>query len=60
MKVLRFKKVSEATGLPRSTVYLYMRLGKFPKPVKLGIRSVGWIESEIQDWLRNKSDSRLV
>lgn len=58
MHVLRLPVVSELTGLPRSTVYLYMKNNQFPKPVKLGARSVGWIKEEVIEWLRQRKDLR--
>ena len=59
MRVLRLPAVSELTGLPRSTLYLYMSKGLFPKPIKLGIKSVGWIQEEVDQWLRQKMESRV-
>lgn len=59
MRILRLPAVSELTGLPRSTLYLYMSKGLFPKPIKLGIKSVGWIKEEVDLWLRQKMESRV-
>jgi len=52
--ILRLPIVKARTGLSRSTIYLRISEGSFPKPVSLGARSVGWIESEIQDWLEKR------
>ena len=60
MQVLRFPAVSRVTGLPRSTLYLYMKNNQFPKPMKLGVRSVGWIKEEVDEWLRQKRNSRSL
>ena len=49
--ILRRKQVEARTGLSCSTIYLRMSEGKFPKPISLGARAVGWLESEIEDWL---------
>jgi len=49
--ILRLPSVKARTGLSRSTIYLRIKEGAFPKPVKLGARAVGWLESEIGDWL---------
>jgi prophage regulatory protein len=46
-KILRLPQVEEATGESRSTIYKRISEGKFPKPVKLGAKSVGWVEDEI-------------
>jgi prophage regulatory protein len=39
------------TGLARSTIYKYIKEGLFPKPISLGSRSVGWIQSEVEEWI---------
>lgn len=58
MKVLRLAEVIEKTGLARSTIYKYTGEGKFPKSISLGGRSVGWIDSEIHEWLLEKQVER--
>ena len=49
--ILRLSAVMDRTGLSRSTIYLRIKQGLFPKPISLGGRCVGWVESEINDWL---------
>jgi len=49
--ILRLPTVKSRTGLSRSTIYLRISEGSFPKPISLGGRAVGWIESEINEWL---------
>lgn len=49
--ILRLPAVKTRTGLSRSTIYLRVAQGAFPKPVSLGGRAVGWVEDEIQSWL---------
>jgi prophage regulatory protein len=39
------------TGLARSTLYLQVSQGTFPRPIKIGKRSVGWRASDIDHWL---------
>jgi len=57
-KLLRLPQVIERTSVRRSTIYEMMQAGKFPKPVKLNLRSNGWLESEIGDWLENRIAER--
>ena len=52
--ILRLPAVKQRTGLSRSTIYLRISEDSFPKPVSLGGRAVGWIESEIDDWLEQQ------
>ncbi len=49
--ILRLPEVKSCTGLSRSTIYARIALGTFPKPVGLGGRAVGWLATEVQDWL---------
>ena len=59
--ILRLPEVKKSTGLSRSTIYLRISEGMFPKPVSLGGRAVGWLEAEIQDWLQQRIEaSRTV
>lgn len=49
--ILRLPTVKERTGLSRSTIYLRISEGRFPTPVSLGGRAVGWIEDEVNKWV---------
>lgn len=48
---IRLSVVKSRTGLSRSTIYRRIAEGRFPVPVSLGGRSVGWLDSEIGDWM---------
>lgn len=52
--ILRLPNVLGRTGLSRSTVYKRITDGRFPPPISLGGRAVGWIESEIDDWVQRQ------
>jgi prophage regulatory protein len=52
--ILRRNQVQARTGLSRSTIYLRITEGSFPKPVSLGARAVGWLESDIEQWLTSR------
>jgi prophage regulatory protein len=52
--ILRLPAVQAAIGLSRSTIYLRIAEGTFPRPVSLGARAVGWLQSDIQQWLRQR------
>ncbi|MET1068531.1 MAG: AlpA family transcriptional regulator [Pseudomonas prosekii] len=58
MRIIRLKEVIDSTGLARSTVYKYIAEGTFPKPVSLGERCVGWVESEIHNWILARIEER--
>lgn len=48
---LKLNEVVRRTGLSRSTVYNRVQDGSFPQPVKLGIRAIGFVESEVSDYI---------
>jgi prophage regulatory protein len=47
-KIIRLQGVMGCTGQSRSNLYLHVKQGLFPKPVKLGLRASGWPEAEIE------------
>ena len=55
--IIRLKQVKQRTGLSRSSIYLAMNRGNFPRKIALGARSVGWIEEEIDSFLRTRIDA---
>ena len=52
--ILRLPLVKSRTGLSRSSIYLAIAQGTFPKQISLGKRTVGWIESEIEAWISDQ------
>ena len=58
--ILRLPTVKAITGLSRSTIYLRMSEGTFPEKISLGSRAVGWLASEIQQWLDERISSRKL
>lgn len=57
-RFLRLAQVIDKTGLKRSQIYAYMKTGDFPKSVKIGMSSVAWLESEIDEWIKAKLNNR--
>jgi len=60
LSLIRRKEVETRTGLSRSTIYARIAAGTFPPPIDLGGgRAVGWLESDIDGWIRQRiSESR--
>ena len=50
-RILRLPEVIHLTGKSRATIYVEMGVGSFPKSVAIGARAVGWLESDIQNWI---------
>jgi len=56
-KILRLPTVKDLTGLSRSTIYLRISKNEFPSPISLGGRAVGWVETDINNWLAEKIEA---
>lgn len=50
-KVLRRDAVLAQLGIGRSTLYKWVADQTFPRPIKLGGKTVGWLTSDIDAWL---------
>ena len=53
MKLLKIEEVIEKTTLGKSSIFDYVKKGKFPRPVKVGERAVAWKDDEIDEWISN-------
>jgi prophage regulatory protein len=54
LRFLRLPQVIEVTGVARSSLYDLIAEGRFPKPIKISDRCVGWVEGEVREWMRQR------
>jgi len=60
LRVLRLRDVIQRVGLSRLTIYDRINPKSsrydesFPKPIKIGASAIGWIESNISEWIESK------
>lgn len=57
-RILPIGAVLDRTGLARRTLYQEISDGRFPRPVQLTTRRVGWPEADVEAWLRARIDAR--
>jgi prophage regulatory protein len=50
-RVLREPQVQDKTGLNRVTLWRLEKAGKFPGRIQLTDGAIGWLESDIDDWI---------
>lgn len=50
-RFLRRPEVQKITGLPTSSLYNLMKLGRFPRGIRIGPRTVAWLDDEVKAWL---------
>ncbi len=58
IRILSIDQVEAKVGLHRATIYRLVAQDLFPKQVRLSSNRVGWIESEVEAWLRNRANDR--
>ncbi|HHS9481920.1 hypothetical protein CF033_24170 [Klebsiella michiganensis] len=60
VKILRIREVVNKLGIARSTIYDWINPksprydATFPKQRRLGMQSVGWLETELDAWLLDR------
>lgn len=52
-RILKRPEVERITGMSSSLIYSKMRDGTFPASRRLGAGAVGWLESEVNEWMEN-------
>lgn len=55
-ELMRLSEVMAAVPYSRASIYRLMNENKFPKPITLGGRSVFWVRTQIQDFIREQID----
>lgn len=53
-KILRLPRVIDRVGYSRSAIYAFVSKGGFPRPIKIGARAVGWLDSDIDAWISER------
>ncbi|WP_343724875.1 AlpA family transcriptional regulator [Herbaspirillum huttiense] len=58
--ILKTKDVLKKTAIGRTTLHRKVKEGSFPAPIELGPHSVGWVESEVDEWIKERMNSRAA
>ena len=63
MNILRYPEASRKCGVSRMTLYRWATQPEyadmnFPRPIPLGTNSVGFIQTEIENWLAEQAAKR--
>lgn len=60
LRILRITELTKVLGISRSSIYEKLNPRSkyydehFPKPLKLGASSVGWLYSAIEEWVASR------
>ncbi|CNG45395.1 helix-turn-helix transcriptional regulator [Yersinia enterocolitica] len=52
--LIRMPETMRRTGYGKAWIYKLIAQGRFPKPVKIGSRSIAFVESEIDEWINQR------
>jgi prophage regulatory protein len=58
LRVLRQKQILEKFGISASTLWQWVKAGRFPKPVAVGPNTVVWLQDEIDALLIARAKER--
>lgn len=56
-KILRLPEVLATVGISRSNLYDQIAQGQFPKQIRLSPRTSGWRLSDIEKWIKDRSEA---
>lgn len=56
--ILRLPQLTARTGLSRSTIYALIKNGELNAPILLGARAVGWLESDVDEFIATRVKAR--
>ena len=51
---LRVKKVADKIAISKSTIWIWVKEKRFPKPIKVSPHVSVWSEDKIEEWMKNK------
>lgn len=53
-RLVRLPEVEGMIGFRKSAIYKMIAEGRFPKPVRLGTRTVAWPETAVLQWVQDR------
>jgi prophage regulatory protein len=54
LSLWRIPRVEAETGYKRSSIYRLVKLGRFPRPIKMGERASAWLDVEVRGWIASR------
>ena len=56
VRLLRLQEVKQKTGLSSASIYKQIRIGAFPKGIKITQRATAWSSEEVEEWISKKAE----
>ncbi|QXP83023.1 AlpA family transcriptional regulator [Methylococcus sp. Mc7] len=54
----KITRVESECGVKKTFIYKQARLGRFPRPIKVGAKAVVWSSAQVQAWKRAMTEGR--
>lgn len=58
--IISVKRVCEMTSLSRAAIGKFRRAGRFPQPVQLGEKRIGFVKAEVDVWIDTRIAARTA
>jgi prophage regulatory protein len=58
-RIIRKTELLSIIPLSHVTIWRMEKAGKFPKRVQIGGNAVGWLVSEVNQWMKQKAEARI-
>ncbi|WP_110972560.1 AlpA family phage regulatory protein [Pseudomonas huaxiensis] len=58
-RIMRLAEVEKTVGFKRTHIYNLIKLDRFPRPLRIGIRAIGWDSAEIAHWVSERLKDRV-
>jgi len=51
MRIIRTEDLTRRLGLSRATIFRNVKAGRFPAPIKISQRAIGWRIDDVEAWI---------
>ena len=51
MRIIRKEDLTRRLGLSRATIFRNVKAGRFPAPIKISQRAIGWRIDDVEAWI---------
>lgn len=59
MKIIRTNELAAILSVSKITIFRMSKRGELPPKIKISTRAVGWLESDIKEWLNERAQQNL-
>jgi len=60
VRLIRLQEVKQKTGLSSASIYKQIRIGAFPKGIKITQRATAWTSQDVEAWIASKTRNATV